>query len=193
MAVPLCFPAGEETGALGRLTVGSRCVVVPGWPWQATMLTAVNCFVLWGFTWLQFLTNLMCFTQRGHGLWFYVVRGEPLGLTIPEAFFGFSVALSVFALGAVIGSTWKVPRMWKRLLCVCLFAGMATGLASLSLHLRHFSYEQAVAYRDELSREYQGWLREGENDGFSEWLGQRLEEVDGQLREYRQSFGEGGR
>lgn len=47
------------------------------------MLTALNCYVLWGLTWLQFLTTLGCFYYNGLNLWFYVVTGHPLGLTIP--------------------------------------------------------------------------------------------------------------
>ncbi len=46
----------------------------PPWPWEATMLTAANCYLLWAFTWLQFVSTIAYFSYRGTNLGFYTAR-----------------------------------------------------------------------------------------------------------------------
>ncbi len=159
------------------------------------MLTALNCYVLWGLTWLQFLTTLGCFYYNGLNLWFYVVTGHPLGLTIPESFLAFSIALSLFAIGAVTGSTLRAPRLWKRLLTVGVFAALAIGLSCFNLHLRHLSYRRAIDTRAEILRGFGGHPASGSDPG-NEWLAQDLqwrrsavERYDELLSQYRAKYG----
>lgn len=87
-------------------------------------------------------------------------------MTVAESFLVFSVALSVFAACAVTGATLRMPRQWKRLIAVCIFASMAIGLACLSLHLRHYSFERALESRAEAYRNYSGWIAAGSTDPF---------------------------
>lgn len=158
------------------------------------MLTVANCYLLWGLTWLQFVTTLGCFSFSGRNLWFYTVNGEPLGMTIPESFFAFSIALSVFAVAAVMGATWNTPRLWKRLFAVCLFAGMAIGLSCLSLHLRHYSYDRAIESHAEAHRIYYRKLTIHYNSTDDwivqdlEWARRVVEEYDAQLQQYREKY-----
>lgn len=159
------------------------------------MLTAANCYLLWGLTWLQFVIILTGFSYRGLNLWFYSAAGEPLGMTIPESFLAFSIALSVFAVGAVTAATWHVPRLWKRMFTVSLFAVMAIGLSCLSLHLRHYSYAQALEFRAESHRTYHRNLTinyDSTDDWTVQWLEwdrRVVEEYDEQLRQYRKKYG----
>lgn len=159
------------------------------------MLTVANCYLLWGLTWLQFVTTLGSFSYEGRNLWFYSTTGEPLGLTIPESFLVLSLLLSAFAVCAVVGATWRVPRLWKRLFTVCLFAGMAIGLSCLSLHLRHYSYAQALESRAVAHRIYHRNLTTSYNSTDHdlvmriEWSWQVVEEYDSQLHNYQERYG----
>jgi hypothetical protein len=173
---------------------GTRYLLLPSWPWEATMLTVANCYLLWGFTWLQFVITLSCFSYKGKNLWFYTEVGEPLGLTIPESFLVFSIALSVFALCAVVGATWRTPRLWKRIFTVCIFAGIAVGLSCLNRHLRHYSYARAVESRAVSFKDYHRSLTVNNNstDEWAiqslEWQRQELQEYDLHLSKYRSRF-----
>ena len=138
------------------------------------MLTTVNCYLLWGFTWLQFLTTFFSFSYRGRNLSFYTVSGDPLGFTIPEMFFGFSVALAVYAVCAVVGGTWRTPRLWKRILAVGLFVIIAIGASITNLHLRHYSYNQALEWREDLEEDCRRYLRIYNNTGEA-WALESLE------------------
>ncbi len=111
------------------------------------MLTAGNSYLLWAFTWFQFVILLSLFSYRGNNLWLYTLSTEPTGLTIPELFLTISIALSVFAVAAVTGATGKTPRLWKRMFTVGLFAFFAIGLSCLNLHFRHYSYTAALRAR----------------------------------------------
>jgi len=144
MASRLLFPSINSSKPL-RIHLGLRSTPLSPWPWQATMLTAVNCYLLWAITWIQFVILVAFFSYRGLNLWYYSVSGKLFGLTIPELLLAISVTLSVFAVCAVAGSTYHVPRLWKRVFAVCLFAGFAIGLSCLSLHLRHYTYACALA------------------------------------------------
>lgn len=118
--------------------------MLPAWPWRETMLTAANAYLLWAFTWLQFVVTMATFSYHGQNLWFYTENAPPFQRTIPELFLAFSIALALFSLTAITGSTWRTPRLWKRLLTVGIFAACAIGFSCLNLHLRHESYASAI-------------------------------------------------
>lgn len=159
------------------------------------MLTAVNCFLLWGLTWLQFVISLGNFSYRGTNLWFYVVEGEPLGMTIPETFLAFSIALSIFAVGAVVGGTRSEPRLWKRILAVGIFAAIAVGMSCMNVHLRHYSHGQAMKFRAAAMEDYHRNLtmKYDSTDPWDvEWLEWQRRVVDGYDRDldlYQERYG----
>lgn len=168
---------------------------MPAWPWQAMMITAVNCFLLWAFTWLQFVITLSSFSYHGENLWFYTVTDEHFHMTIPELFLAFSLALSLFAIVAVMGATWKEPRLWKRVLAVSIFAIIAIGLSGSNLHLRHFCYEQAVAQRTELMQFYRRAVSANYQTANPDtlnnltWSKEKLFSHDRILHDYRKKYG----
>ena len=170
-------------------------LAVRPWPWQETMLTAFNSYMLWIFTWLQFVITLSGFSYSGRNLWFYTEIIDPFGLNIPDTFFVFSILLSVFAVSAVIGSTRKTPRLWKRIFCVSLFAGFAIGLSILNQHLRHYTYSRAIESRDVVHDEYRYNLRVNHNTAdysemqFLEWQRRLIKEYDTQISRYRMKYG----
>ena len=161
------------------------------------MLTAVNAYLLWALTWLQFVTTLAVFSYRGFNLWFYSVRSDPFGLSIPEGFFVASIALSIFSLCAVIGGTTEEPRLWKRVFTIALFAGLSIGASCLNLHLRHYCYKQALHFRGEAFIRYHRNLTVDydSNDQWRkdrlEWDRHVLERYDEQIRLYRDRYGLG--
>jgi len=163
---------------------------IPSWPWQETMLTAFNSYMLWCFTWLHFVITLSSFSSRGSNLWFYTEVIDPFGLNIPETFLVISILLSVFAVSAVIGSTWKSPRLWKRVFCVCLFAGFAISFSIINLHLRHYCYLRALELRSKAHNEYiySPRINYGDNvhyeEHFLKWQRSIIEEYDAQIRRY---------
>lgn len=168
---------------------------LPSWPWKVTMLTAANCYLLWMLTWLQFLVTLVTFSYKGKNLWFYTASGEAFGLTIPELFLVFSIALSVFAACAVAGATWQVPRLWKRLLAVIIFAGIAIGFSCVNLQLRHYIYVRALESYAERHDNYHRNLMSNYNSS-DEWRIQDLEReknflegYDSHLKQYREKYG----
>ena len=112
------------------------------------MLTAANSYLLWAFTWIQFVVTVATFSYRGLNLLFYVENAPPFDHTLPELFLGFSVALSLFAITAITGATCRTPRFWKRLLTVGIFAAIGIGFSCLNLHLRHYSYASAILARE---------------------------------------------
>ena len=195
MPKQLLFPQ-IETATVPRLLVSPfRNEAHVPFPWQATMLTTVNCYLLWSLSWLQFVTTFSNFTSSGDNLTFYAISGEPLGLSIPESFLFTSIALSAFAISAVVGATFRVPRLWKRLLTVCVFSVIAIGFSCINLHLRHYCYAQALRCQDEVMRlQYQRQIVYGNSTDHSilerlERGRQRLATYDELLRKYRSKYG----
>ncbi|MCU0779599.1 MAG: hypothetical protein MUF04_00700 [Akkermansiaceae bacterium] len=45
----ILLPSADGMGAARWLRIGKRWLTLPAWPWEATMLTAANCYVLWSF------------------------------------------------------------------------------------------------------------------------------------------------
>lgn len=169
--------------------------MIAAWPWRATLLTAMNCYLLWGFTWVQFVASLSCFSYRGRNLGFYAVTPEPFGMTVPETFLLFSIALSVFSLCAVSVGTWRSPRLWKRVFAVGIFVGIAIGFSSLNLHLRHYCYAQALVYRAQAHETYhRNLVTNYDSDDRSvvqwlEWDRRVVEDYDEDIRLYREKHG----
>ncbi len=167
------------------------------------MLTAVNCFLLWGFAWLQFVTMFSCFSYQGRNLWFWTVIGKSFGFTIPESFLGVSIGMVLFAVCAVAGGTWRTPRLWKRLLTVSIFAAIVLGFSLMNLHLRHYSYDMALAAKEDLRRSYHRNLTLHYNSEdlstlqWLDWERSMLEDLNAQIRlyeqKYRLSSGDGGK
>ncbi len=159
------------------------------------MLTALNAYSLWSLTWLQFVTTLACFAYDGSNLWFYTTSSDPFQLSIPEGFLAFSIALSVFALCAVLGGTRRVPRLWKRVFVVSLFIGFAIGFSCLNLHLRHYCYAQALHFREEaLDRYHRNLTVNYDSDdpwttSMLEWDREVFERYDKGIRAYRERYG----
>lgn len=195
MTTRLLFPPPSDEASAKRVTFGVKQPVIPSWPWRATMLTALNAYSLWSLTWLQFVTTLAFFAYDGSNLWFYAVRSYPFGLSIPEGFLAFSIALSVFALCAVVGGTWGVPRLWKRVFTVSLFVGFAIAFSCLNLHLRHYCYAQALHFRQEaLDRYHRNLTVNYDSDdpwttSMLEWDREVFERYDKEIRAYRERYG----
>ena len=157
------------------------------------MVTAVNCFLLWSFTWFQFLIQLSTFSYRGWNLSPYTTTAEPFGVSTPKLFFGFSVALSVFAVTAVVGGTRSTPKLWKRLLAVSIFATIVIGFSGTILHLRHYSYRQALSHREFLQKRYdsQQLVHSDDSDDQQRWLEldrNRIRHLDAMIRRYEESY-----
>ena len=162
------------------------------------MLTAANCYLLWSFTWLNFVTALGHFSYRGRNLRFYTATGEPFGFSIPEMFFGFSIALVIFAVSAVLGGTWRTPRLWKRLLAVTIFAAITLGASILNLHLRHYCYDRALESREHWQLNYQRNLSQDydpydpfgtERKSSLEWALRSYTDLDFQIKTYEGRYG----
>lgn len=192
----LRFPPLDATISRDRLAVGlKKPPPLPPWPWRETTLTAANCTLLWVIAWLQFLVMRLCFAFNGRNLWFYALEPPTFGLTIPETFLAFSIALSVFAIVAVAAGTRGVPRLWKRLFTVGLFAFFAIGLSLVNLHLRHYSYRQALFFREQAQASYhrQLVLHYDSSDSWEiqrlEWRQELVEDYDREIRRYREKYG----
>jgi hypothetical protein len=164
------------------------------WPWQATMLTALNCQLLVSFFWFQFVINLCTFSHIGRHFWYYVEEPTPFGRSIPELFFAVSIALSGFAFAAVIGGTIKTPRLWKRLVPIVIFSTVTIGFSSIILNYRHVSYAQSLWLREEGLNDYnrnlvthhdeEDWIR-------THWLDQdlkRLAQMDATISAYEKKY-----
>lgn len=197
-AVPLqlLFPPLGDASSSKPLVLGLRKPPeIASWPWQATLVTTVNCYLLWSLTWFQFLITLCCFSYRGHNLWFYALEPDPFGLSIPETFLAFSIALSAFSFCAVAFGTWSTPRLWKRLLTVIIFAIIVLGFSCLNLHLRHYCYDQAAFHREQAQARYHRnlVLNYDSEDEWEvqnlEWDRQVVEDYDEGIRMYREKYG----
>jgi hypothetical protein len=116
-------------------------------------------------------------------------------MTVPETFIAFSMALSVFSLGAVSVGTWRTPRLWKRVFTVGIFVAITLGFSCLNLHLRHYCYAQALFYRDQAQARYHRNLvlnYDSEDEWvvqLLEWDQQVVEQYDEGIRLYREKFG----
>ncbi|MFC7339673.1 hypothetical protein ACFQY0_20985 [Haloferula chungangensis] len=195
MPLRLLFPPLDRTANSRPFVQGiKRPAMISPWPWRATLLTTVNCYLLWGLTWFQFVITLSCFSYSGRNLWFYALEPETFGLSVPETFLAFSIALSVFALCAVSVGTWRTPRLWKRLIIVGIFVAITLGFSCLNLHLRHYCYAQALFYRDQAQAKYHQNLVLN-YDSEDEWVVQSLEwdqqivdEYNEGIRLYREKF-----
>ena len=165
---------------------------LPSWPWQAMMITCINCYLLWSLAWLLFLINLSVFSYSGKHLWFYTTVVEPFGFTIPESFIFLSVVLSLFAAGAVVFGTCSTPKLWKRVVMVSIFSAIAVGTSYLSLHLRHFSYAAAVSNRDRIFERYHlNLVSDSSEDWRADalvWDKQILDRYDEQIEVYEEMF-----
>lgn len=190
----LHIPSGDEVLGMRVRRYSIPAPILPSWPWRATMICAVNCYLLWAFTWFQFLMNFVTFSIRGRNLPFYTAKTEPFGVSLPELFLALSIILSLFAICSVIGRTRTTPRLWKRLLAVMIFATIAIWSSCLSLHLRHYSYERALIGRDLAFEEYHWHLTTdpyGDNDkefSMTKWHLKRVEEFDSQILNYEKKY-----
>lgn len=192
----LLFPArGESDLPQLRRRMCLRLPISEPWPWRECMLTAVNSYLLWAFAWLQFCVAVATFSYRGTNLWYYTEASDPLGLSVADAFWGISIALSVFAVTAVVGATWKMPRLWKRIVCVGIFAGIVIGFSGLVRHLRYFSYAAAMGERNELRERYQRLLAvhyastDPEVLAELKWRKDEVKRYDERIRRYEDKYG----
>lgn len=158
------------------------------------MLTAANSYMLWAFAWVQFVTNVAASSYSGRDLTWYTMKAEPFGFTIPEIYLGFSIALVVFSLCAVVGGTWRTPRLWKRLLTVLIFASITLGFSLITLHLRHYCYERALSWRKHLHWMHRSSIVAYEHtkdasmlDSIN-WDRQALERHEEQIRRYEEKY-----
>lgn len=190
----LNFPPPGPGSTVPPLKVCFLPPAMPGWPWEATMITAANCYLLWSFTWLQFVTSLSTFSYQGKNLGFYTVDADPFGVSLPELFASFSVALALFALVGVIGRTRQTPRLWKRIVAVSVFATITIGFSFTVLHLRHYAYGQALALRAALQERYHRNLvvnydsKDESTVFWLEWESQSLEEQTEWIRRYEKNY-----
>lgn len=158
------------------------------------MLTAANCYLLWSFFWLQFVTSFATFSYQGWNLGPYIEDVSPFGVSLPELFAFFSVALALFALVAVIGGTRRTPRLWKRIVAVSVFTTITIGFSFTVLHLRHYAYGQALASRAALQERYHRNLvvnndSKDESTAFwLEWERKTLEEDTARIRRYEEKY-----
>lgn len=164
------------------------------WPWQATMLTALNSYLIWGLFWLHFVIALSTFSYRGLNLWYYTTEASPFNRSIPEIFLGFLIAASTFSFIAVIGGTGNTPRLWKRLVPVLIISTIAIGFSLLILHLRHNSYERAIEFRSVRLDDYHRNLvthHDEEDKRRTYWLDRdlkRLAEMDAAIFSYEEKY-----
>jgi hypothetical protein len=159
------------------------------------MLTAANCYILWAFFWLQFVTSFATFSYQGRNLGPYTLDVSPFGVSLPELFASFSVALALFALVGVIGGTRWTPRLWKRIVAVSVFAAITIGFSFTVLHLRHYAYGQALASRAALQERYHRNLvvnydsKDESTVFWLEWERRSLEEQTEWIRRYERKYG----
>ena len=166
----------------------------PSWPWQATTLCALNCYLVWAFFWFQFLVTFCTFSYKGRNLYYYSIKPAPFGRSIPELFFAFSIALSIFACLAIIGGTYKTPKLWKRLLPLAIFSTISIGFSHLVLNHRHTTYQQALWLRENWLTEYHRDLvthHDDEDTNRSFWLDdqlRRIAQLDSEILSYEEKY-----
>ncbi|MGE9268444.1 MAG: hypothetical protein ACQKBY_10130 [Verrucomicrobiales bacterium] len=194
----LLFPPAGGKGLRLRRKLAPPPRPAP-WPWKATMLTAVNCYLLVVLFWLCFVVSRIALRHPWvYNLDFYNYGSERFaGLNVPELFLVAALALSLFAFASIMIGTGKTPGLWKRLLCVSLFAALAVGLPLLILAGRRHSYEFArerayvfnYRYQAELVRHYDELDHENHSRSYLSYYEVRLKRLEGQIARYHARYG----